>query len=116
MTAMEPRSRIAVDSVFLIRIALCGTSPLIWRRVLVPAEFTMAELHDVVQAAMGWKDSHLHGFYIDKQKYGIPDPDDARADNRALIDEKKACLANVLNKLAREQPTFMTSVTPGNTH
>jgi len=61
-------------AVLRIKIVLLGTKPPIWRRVLVPAEFTLAQLHDVVQAAMGWEDCHLHQFYIGKQRFGVPDP------------------------------------------
>ena len=60
-------------AVLRIKIVLLGTKPPIWRRVLVPAEFTLAQLHDVVQAAMGWEDCHLHQFYIGKQRFGVPD-------------------------------------------
>jgi hypothetical protein len=47
-----------------IKIVLLGTRPPIWRRVLVPADFTLAHLHNVVQAAMGWEDDHLHEFHM----------------------------------------------------
>jgi hypothetical protein len=41
------------------------TSPTpIWRRVIVPTTFTLAQLHAVIQAAMGWCDYHLHHFEI----------------------------------------------------
>jgi hypothetical protein len=35
-----------------------------WRRVVVPAEMTLAGLHDGCQAAFGWWDYHLHKFQI----------------------------------------------------
>jgi len=45
-----------------LRIALRETSPPVWRRVLVPADLTLEHLHLVIQAAMGWSDTHLHAF------------------------------------------------------
>ena len=36
------------QEIYQIKVTLLGTSPLIWRRVLVPAEVTLAELHDVL--------------------------------------------------------------------
>jgi hypothetical protein len=33
-----------------------------WRRVLVPASFTLRELHGVVQVTMGWEGIHLYVF------------------------------------------------------
>jgi hypothetical protein len=35
----------------------------------------LVELHEVVQAAMGWTNSHLHEFDIDGARYGLLDPD-----------------------------------------
>ena len=40
------------QEIYQIKVTLLGTSPLIWRRVLVPAEVTLAQLHDVLQAVM----------------------------------------------------------------
>ncbi|MBC7075950.1 MAG: plasmid pRiA4b ORF-3 family protein [Syntrophomonadaceae bacterium] len=36
----------------------------VWRRIIVPANMTFNKLHKVLQAAFGWKDYHLHEFYI----------------------------------------------------
>src|SRR5260370_8309998 len=79
------------------KIVLLGTKPPIWRRVLVPAEFTLAQLHDVVQAAMGWEDCHLHQFYIGKQRFGVPDPNERFLGGSLTLNEKKTRLANLLN-------------------
>jgi hypothetical protein len=53
---------------------LRGVSPLIWRRLLVPATTTIADLHAVLQAAFGWADEHLHRFVIHGREYGISYP------------------------------------------
>jgi len=87
------------QAVYQIKVVLLGTRPPIWRRVFVPAGFTLAQLHDVVQAAMGWEDSHLHQFYLGKRRFGIPDPNEALMGGSPTLNEKKACLANVLNKV-----------------
>jgi Plasmid pRiA4b ORF-3-like protein len=39
-------------------------SPMIWRRLLVRIDSTLADLHDVLQIAFGWSDFHLHRFRI----------------------------------------------------
>src|SRR2546430_14987174 len=59
-----------------LKVTLLGTSPPIWRRLLVPADLTLAQLHDVLQAAMGWEDSHMHEFSIGQRRIGRPDPED----------------------------------------
>jgi hypothetical protein len=57
--------------VYQLKIALRGISPLIWRRLLVHADTSIADLHHILQLAMGWTDSHLHRFLIHGQEYGI---------------------------------------------
>ncbi len=61
--------------VFQFRLSLEGIQPEVWRRVQVPADFTLAQLHRVIQAAMGWLDYHLHEFAVSGHMYGVPDPD-----------------------------------------
>jgi len=36
----------------------------VWRKIIVPYNITFRKLHNVIQAAFGWKDYHLHEFYI----------------------------------------------------
>jgi hypothetical protein len=50
---------------------LRGISPLIWRRLLVRADTSIAELHHILQLVMGWTNSHLHRFVIHGKEYGI---------------------------------------------
>lgn len=45
--------------VYTLRIELAGSQPLIWRRVAVGGETTLAFLHHVIQAAMGWSDCRV---------------------------------------------------------
>lgn len=47
---------------FRLRLELLDTAPLIWRRLEVPSDLTLPRLHEVIQAAMGWLDGHLHRF------------------------------------------------------
>lgn len=59
-----------------LRVTLREAVPTVVRVVDVPADATLAELHSVLQVALGWADSHLHRFEADGAAYGIPDPDD----------------------------------------
>src|SRR5438552_7123636 len=45
---------------FGLRVVLDDIKPQIWRRLIVPAAITLDRLHDVLQVAMGWTDTHLH--------------------------------------------------------
>ena len=38
------------------------TKPPVWRKVIVPANFTFLRFHQVIQAVFGWEDYHLFEF------------------------------------------------------
>jgi hypothetical protein len=44
---------------------------MIWRRVLVRSDTTIADLHAIIQIAFGWADDHLHQFIIRGKHYGV---------------------------------------------
>ncbi len=48
--------------IYQAKVGLRGAKPPIWRRLLVPADVSLARLHDVIQTAFGWEDSHMHMF------------------------------------------------------
>jgi hypothetical protein len=52
------------------QVWLTGISPMVWRRVLVPANFTLRELHGVIQVVMGWEGIHLYNFHLRAEHYG----------------------------------------------
>lgn len=45
-----------------VRVDLDEAEPPIWRRVAIRGDVTLDRVHTVLQAAMGWTDSHLHRF------------------------------------------------------
>ena len=57
--------------VYQLRVVLRGISPLIWRRLLVRSDSTIADLHATLQLALGWSDDHLHRFVAHGREYGI---------------------------------------------
>jgi len=61
----------STDQVFQFKITLKDSKPPIWRRIQVQ-DGTLDELHEHIQTAMGWTNSHLHQFEIDGQRYGDP--------------------------------------------
>lgn len=67
------RQRKPQDFIYCLKISLPGTEPLVWRRVLVPGNFTLEMLHSVFQLAMGWQMSHLYEFEIGGQRYADAD-------------------------------------------
>lgn len=53
-----------------IKIALRGVSPMIWRRLRVPGNTSLAQLHRAIQIAYHWDDDYLHQFHIYGKDYG----------------------------------------------
>jgi len=51
--ASSQDASVDADAVLQVKVWLVGISPMVWRRVLVPASFTLRELHGVIQVAMG---------------------------------------------------------------
>lgn len=47
---------------FCVRLDLRGAKPPVWRRLELPGDIRLPQLHDVIQAAMGWAGYHLHRF------------------------------------------------------
>lgn len=56
-----------MSDVVRLKITLVDTEPAIWRRIEVPASITLKDLHAVIQAAMGWENSHLYQFHVGRQ-------------------------------------------------
>jgi len=54
----------AEPSLLTFTIELRGSKPRIWRRLAVPGDLTLDAVHELLQAAMGWSDTHLHRFEV----------------------------------------------------
>jgi hypothetical protein len=57
--------------IYRLKITLLGIKPPIWRQVEVPADTNLYLLHNIIQGAMGWTNSHLHQFKHGGLYYGI---------------------------------------------
>ena len=58
-------------NIYSVKIALHGVSPIIWRRLRLSGETSLAEFNHIIQIAMGWDEEYLHQFYIYGKDYGI---------------------------------------------
>jgi hypothetical protein len=90
-----PRKAAAPKRIYQLKITLKDSKPPIWRRVEVSDDSTLATLHAIIQAAMGWTDSHLHMFSIGRTSYGVPDPD---YDDEDVRDERRVKLNQLLTE------------------
>lgn len=57
--------------IYQLRVVLDGFSPLIWRRLLVPSDYSIADLHFTLQIAFDWDDWNLNRFFIHGKDYGV---------------------------------------------
>jgi hypothetical protein len=69
--ATRSRKAKPADTVYQFKISLLESHPPIWRRIQVK-DGTLDKLHEHIQTAMGWTNSHLHHFKIGEQRYGDP--------------------------------------------
>ena len=83
---MSPKK--SAPEVVQVRVELAEVTPPVWRRLLVPADVTLAKLHRIVQASMGWSDSHLFAFRVGGTVYGDLDDDDHDDDFDDDLDEE----------------------------
>jgi len=61
---------------YQIQIALKGSRPKIWRRVLVPSSITLSDMHKIIQTTMGWTNGHMHQFEKDRTFYSPQEEQD----------------------------------------
>jgi hypothetical protein len=62
----------ASERLYQFKITLLDAQPPIWRRIQLK-DGTLDKLHEHIQTAMGWTNSHLHHFRVGQQLYGDTD-------------------------------------------
>jgi len=97
-----PPARAHLEYTLYIRLA--EIEPPIWRRIVVPGNLTLHQLHQVLQVTMGWTHSHLHQFIVPGTQesiyYGEPSPED----DYFHKDDRRVRLADIAPK---EGATFV---------
>jgi DNA invertase Pin-like site-specific DNA recombinase len=73
MRGMPEPDTPTTSAVYQLRVVLREISPIIWRRLLVGADTTLAGLHEILQVAFGWSGEHLHRFVIHGADYDAHD-------------------------------------------
>ena len=72
-------SEVQPAPMYQLKISLAFSDPLIWRRIQVSGDISLARLHDILQLCMGWSDLHTHRFLIGKVFYAPSDNNDSWA-------------------------------------
>ena len=85
------------DTLYQFKITLLRIEPQIWRRIQVQ-DCTLDKLHEHIQTAMGWTNSHLHQFEINGEYCGDPELLDDGFDGFEFVDSTKTKLSRILPK------------------
>ncbi len=70
------KKRPASARMFVFEARIADIEPPIRRRIVVPGNRSLGDLHAILQEAFGWTDSHLHFFRFRGEVFGAPSPDD----------------------------------------
>jgi hypothetical protein len=97
MSKQSPAHNVIVQ----IKIKLLGvTKPPVWRRVQLRADTRLDQLHEIIQAALGWENYHMHVFSFGEEEFGIPDPE------LGFSDERRVTLGELTDLGARFRYTY----------
>lgn len=84
---------------YVLKIELKGSNPLVWRRVMIPIDALLDELHQCIQELFGWM--NYHTYYLKRlkndQKYVLdPDEWDPIAGEKVYLDSQEYTLSQCL--------------------
>lgn len=85
------------ERLYQFKITLLESQPPIWRRIQVK-DSTLDMLHERIQTAMGWTNSHLHQFEIDGERYGDPDLLDDGFEDFECVDSTVTKISEIIPK------------------
>ncbi|SRR5690554_6924705 len=82
--------------VYQIKVVLKGSTPLVWRRVLLRASSTFEQLHQVIQRSFAFKDSHLYMFTLADHTLKVTNDDEALEVYQEYLENKEEIEAALL--------------------
>jgi hypothetical protein len=93
------------NTIACLKITLDDVKPTVLRRVEVPFDIRLDRLHLVIQAAMGWTNSHLYELRARDVGWSTPLPDvDGAGD---FLDARKATLNDVLEDIGAKTLKYL---------
>jgi hypothetical protein len=101
------KSRSKLDAApVAMRVELLGISPLIWRRIVVSNQSTLASLHKYLQWVFGWQDTHAHEFRVGRRcigpKWWLAEIKGDQPDI-SLEDEKRVSVASIVHEVGNRE-------------
>ncbi len=79
--------------IYQYKVTLSHVRPPVWRRIQVPADFTLHRMAAVLVTVMGWSGGHLHQFRVDGEYFGLPSEE--FGDDMDVNDERKTRLKEI---------------------
>ena len=87
----SPLKKKKAEQVFSLRLEVTGTSPRIWRRLLVRESMWLSRLHDAIQILFDWFDYQTHVFSLDDLRFGNP----VKNDTLVIEDDRDVTLSDL---------------------
>jgi hypothetical protein len=81
-----------------LKVTLVDTDPSVWRTFLVEPDVTFNELHQVLQAVMGWTSSHFYSFRKEMVVIAPPSRHDPIDSTSTDLDASKIHLSELLKR------------------
>jgi hypothetical protein len=78
-----------------LELELVGVHPRIWRRLRLPADASLRDLHHAIQLLFAWDDRHLHVFDVGRHEYG-PRPEEEWEREQWAGDDEGVTVAKAL--------------------
>ena len=79
------------STAYELQISLKHSKPLVRHDFLIPSDFSLDDLHQIIQTTMGCQNNHPHVFIANKKQYGPAELD-------GVINEEQVTLQDVLSK------------------
>jgi hypothetical protein len=95
----------SADTIARLKITLDDVKPAVIRRIDVPLDIWLDQLHLAIQAAMGWANSHLYELRAGDVGWSTPYPDDDWVGD--FIDAREARLGNVLEDVGTKKLVYL---------
>ncbi|MFP4368494.1 MAG: plasmid pRiA4b ORF-3 family protein [Bacteroidota bacterium] len=86
--------------VYQLKISLRFITPEIWRRILLPADYSLTDLHKIIQTCMGWSNKESHRFIVKARSFMAPSKAGEKMKKWDYIDyeQKDVRVADILKK------------------
>ncbi|MDQ0093354.1 IS1096 element passenger TnpR family protein [Paeniglutamicibacter psychrophenolicus] len=92
---------VETTAIHQLRVELQDLTPPIWRTVLVPNGASLRDLHDIIQRAFEWDNSHMHRFQKGGRNgtsYSSPSPFEPYPGENRDVDENTVALSEVFKR------------------